>query len=383
MCSEMSLLTIRCKLQPSTSDTVSFERTVQAFADACNDVLKVARAKETFSKYTLQKLCYEHISETYGLSANRGELTAALAIRALARVGKRKGRSSGGFKATSVDYDQRILSVDVKREVVSLSTVDGRLKVPMHIGNYQRHLLRTAESIQGGQLVKGKREWYIHLQCKFAEETPQPTKGFLGVDLGIVNLATTSDGDTHSGEAVEKVRQRYSKHRSSLQKKGTKSAKRRLKKIAGNEARFRKDQNHKIAKSVVDTAKRTERGIKLEDLSGIREGTRVRRKDRAKHSGWSFFQLREFIEYRCVRDGVPLALIEARNTSRTCHQCQHCEKANRKSQAEFKCLQCDYSAHADYNASQNIAGADVLQPIVWWVEANPVHDVPHVQAHAL
>ncbi|MFX7400841.1 transposase, partial [Acinetobacter baumannii] len=89
---------------------------------------------------------YRELRERFGLSAN-------LAVRAIARVGKRKGHKVGGFKATSVDYDQRILSVNLDTEVVSLSTVDGRVKVPMQIAGYQRHLLRTAKSIQGGQLV--------------------------------------------------------------------------------------------------------------------------------------------------------------------------------------------------------------------------------------
>ena len=371
----MSLLSVRCKVQPSASQAESLGRTVDAFTAACNYILRVAREADTFSKYRLQSLTYNDVRAEFGLSAN-------LAIRAIARVGKRKGKRTGGFKATSVDYDQRILSL--KDEVLSLTTVDGRLKVPLSIGNYQRHLLRTALSIQGGQLVRGQKgKWYIHLQCKFADETPQEPTGSLGVDLGIAQIATTSDGETFTGAEVETKRQKYLRHRSSLQKCGSRSAKRRLKEISSREARFRADVNHVIAKSVVSNAKRTGRGIQLEDLSGIRDRTRVRRKDRAKHAGWSFFQLRSFIEYRCVRDGVPLATVDPRNTSRTCNLCGYCDKANRRSQAEFVCKSCGYSANADVNAAQNIARAAVKQPIVTWVESKSVHDAPQLQAHAL
>ncbi|MEX2535947.1 MAG: transposase [Trueperaceae bacterium] len=340
-------------------------------------MLKVARAEQNFSKFVLQKLTYQDVRAGFGLSAN-------LAVRAIARVGKRKGKRTGGFKATSVDYDQRILSVKIKDETISLTTVNGRLTIPLKIGGYQRHLLRTALSIQGGQLVRGqKSKWYIHLQCKFADETPQEPNGALGVDLGIQNLATTSEGQTFTGANVEQARQKFLRHRSSLQKRGSRSAKRRLKKVAGREARFRRDTNHKIAKHVVETAKRTGRKLKLEDLSGIRDRVRLRRSQRAKHSGWSFYQLREFVQYRAVRDGVPLGLVDARNTSRTCSACGHCEKSNRKRQAEFRCCSCGYSANADVNAAINIAMADVVQPIVAWSGCSSVHDAPAVTSPRL
>jgi putative transposase len=373
----MSLLSVRCKLVPQSSQAKSLGRTVDQFAAACNYVLKVARAEQAFNKFALQKLAYQDIREKFGLSAN-------LAVRAVARVGKRKGKRTGGFKATSVDYDQRILSVKVADETISLNTVDGRLTIPLKIGGYQRHLLRTAESIQGGQLVRGaKGKWYIHLQCKFADETPKEPNGTLGVDLGVENIAADSDGNRYSSAKVEAIRQRYARHRRSLQKCGSRSAKRRLQKLSGREAYFRKNENHCVAKTLVETAKRTSRGIKLEDLAGIRERVRLRKSQRAKHHGWSFYQLRSLIEYRCVRDGVPLGLVDAAYTSRTCWSCGCKDKANRRSQAEYQCVSCGYSAHADVNAARNIARAAVKQPIVAWVEASPVHDIPQLQAPVL
>ncbi|WP_245393669.1 transposase [Allomeiothermus silvanus] len=142
----MSLLSVKCKLIPNASTADKLSRTVDQFANACNYALRVARQENVWNKFALQKLVYRELRERFGLSAN-------LAVRAIARVGKRKGHKAGGFKATSVDYDQRILSVNVKDEAVSLSTVDGRVRVPMRIAGYQRHLLRSAKSIQGGQLV--------------------------------------------------------------------------------------------------------------------------------------------------------------------------------------------------------------------------------------
>ena len=359
---DMSLLSVKCKLQPDSSVAKSFLETVNKFADACNYVLQGARSANVWNKFELQKRFYLEIRKEYGLSAN-------LAIRALARVGKRKGKLTGGFKATSVDYDQRIMSVDLEREIVSLSTVNGRVKAPMSIGNYQRHLLRTAKSIQGGQLVKAKNGgWYIHVWCEFDDLAVLTPNGFLGVDLGIVNLATDSDGNVYSGANVEATRERISSLRAALQSKGTKSAKRHLKQLANKEARFRMDTNHKISYDIVQTAKRTEKGIKIENLEGIRSRVKVKRGQRAKHHGWAFFQLRQFLEYKALRHGVPLGAVNPAYTSRTCIECGCCEKGNRKSQSVFQCLACGYTANADLNAAQNISRAEVLQPIVGTIE---------------
>jgi IS605 OrfB family transposase len=174
------------------------------------------------------------------------------------------------------------------------------------------------------------------------------------VDLGIVNLATDSDGNTYTGEAVEKVRRRRHESRRSYQKTGTKSAKRRLQRLARREANYRRNENHRIANDLVNLAKGTGRGIALEDLKHIRERVTVRAKDRAKHSGWAFAQLQAFVCYKAKLAGVPVVFVDARNTSRTCSVCGHCETSNRKSQSEFACQHCGFSENADRNAARNV-----------------------------
>lgn len=352
----MSVLSVKCKLMPDADTANKLLRTVDQFAGACNYALQVARRENAWNKFALQRLVYRELRERFGLSAN-------LAVRAIARVAKRKGHKAHGFKAASVDYDQRILSVNVTDEVVSLSTVEGRVKVPMRIAEYQRHLLRTAKSIQGGQLVRGRDSWHIHLWCEFADPPALDPQGMLGVDLGIVNLATDSDGETYSGKHLNSVRHRYRRLRQKLQKKGTKSAKRLLKRLSGKERRFANDVNHCISKRIVAKAQRTGRGIALEDLRGIRERVRLRRPQRATLHSWAFFDLAQKIRYKAERAGVPVVFVDPRNTSRQCPACGHTEKANRKSQALFHCVVCGYSGPADYIAACNIASrASVNRP---------------------
>jgi putative transposase len=175
------------------------------------------------------------------------------------------------------------------------------------------------------------------------------------VDLGIANLATDSDGNRHSGKVVEEVRRKHNLQRKRLGKRNTKGAKKKLKRIAGKEARFRKHQNHVISKALVEIAKDTDRGIAVEDLTGIRDRLPVWGKDaRNRLSGWSFAQLVAFLSYKARLAGVPLVKVDPRNTSRTCVECGHCEKANRTSQGKFSCVSCGHAANADVNAARSI-----------------------------
>ena len=106
------------------------------------------------------------------------------------------------------------------------------------------------------------------------------------------------------------------------------------------------------------TAKRTGRGIGLEDLKGIRERVTARGGDaRNRLSGWSFHQFFRILSYKAQAAGVPVVQVDPRNTSRTCAECGHVAKSNRKSQAEFECGACGHHDHADKNAARNIRNA--------------------------
>src|SRR6185437_2918498 len=74
---------------------------------------------------------------------------------------------------------------------------------------------------------------------------------------------------------------------------------------------------------------------------------------RNRLSGWSFGQLYAFVAYKAELAGVTVVTVDPRNTSRTCAECGHCSKSNRKSQSEFVCKMCGHRAHADSNAARN------------------------------
>ncbi|MFF1906964.1 RNA-guided endonuclease InsQ/TnpB family protein [Kitasatospora sp. NPDC058218] len=179
--------------------------------------------------------------------------------------------------------------------------------------------------------------------------------GFVGVDLGIVNIATTSTGYRAAGRGLNRHRKRQLDLRKKLQAKGTKSAKRLLKKRNRRERRHAANVNHIISKTIVTTAERTGHGIALEDLGGIRDRVRLRKDQRTQLHSWSFHQLGRFIAYKARRAGVPLVHVDPAYTSQECSDCHHIDRKNRVGQATFACRACGTVLNADDNSSHNIA----------------------------
>lgn len=239
----------------------------------------------------------------------------------------------------------------------------GRQTLTFMCGERQARLLlsRQGES----DLVYRKGAFYLLVTCNVDVPAPDDVDSVLGVDLGIANLATDSDGDMYSGAQVEHRRQWYAKRRSALQSVGTKSAKRRLKKLSGRQRRFHSNTNHVISKQLVAKAKGTARAIALEDLTHIRKRTTVRHQQRARQHNWTFGQLRSFVQYKAALAGVRVFAVDPRNTSRSCSVCGFCDKRNRPSQAIFRCLSYGHTISPDINAALNIAyRAEVMLPMV-------------------
>src|SRR5713226_5092247 len=317
--------TMLLKLAPTTEQHQALLDTMHAFNAACNYVASVAFAEKTANKFALQKMVYGELRTTY-------KLAAQLAIRCISKASeayKREKSIRPTFKPEgAIVYDERVMSFKGLLSV-SLLTLSGRVLVPFQVGGYQQARM---DAIKGqADLLYRNGVFYLAVTLDVPEPLPGEPQGTLGVDLGIINLATDSEGETFSGEQVERVRTRHQALRQRLQKRGTQSARRHLGKLSGREKRFRKNTNHVISKRIVQKAKAHHQGIAIEDLRHIRQRTErtVRKSQRAKHSSWSFWQLRFFLSYKAALAGVPLHTVDPAYTSRTCSACGHCEKANR------------------------------------------------------
>jgi IS605 OrfB family transposase len=341
-------LTLQLQLLPTADQKADLLATMARFNEAATYAAKVGFEAKVYGQVTLHRLCYREIRERFALSSQMAVRAIAKAVECFQRD---KTRCPAFKPRSAVCYDQRVLSFKGLTEV-SLWAMTGRLRMPFVCGAYQRQ--RQGRIKGQADLVYRQGKFYLLCTIDLPESAPVAPGDVLGVDLGIVNLATDSDGKTYSGEAVEKVRRRHHRNRRRLQRKGTRGAKKRLRKLSGREAGFRRHQNHVISKAIVVKAKGTDRGIALEDLKGIRDRVTVRRRDRARHAGWSFFQLRSFVEYKARLAGVFVVAVDPRGTSRTCNQCGQCEKDNRPDRDTFRCLHCGYSTQADLNAALNL-----------------------------
>jgi putative transposase len=355
------------KLEPSPEQHAALLSTMEAFNAGAQHAADVAYEKRLANKIALQPF-------VYGELRARFELPAQMAIRAIAKAVeayKRDKRVHVRMKPHgAMVYDERIMSFKGLTHV-SLASLAGRLKIPIRYGKYQQARLDRVK----GQADLLYRDGTFYLAVTIDLPTPPPTEtaDVLGVDLGIVNVAVDSEGEVHTGKEIRTCRARYLKLRQGLQSCGTKSAKRHLRKVKRKESRFVKHVNHCISKKLVQKASMGQRALALEDLTGIRERTRatVRKSQRYERISWAFFQLRQFIAYKAQMAGIPLILVDARNTSRTCPECGHCAKENRRSQSVFLCVKCGFQANADFVGATNVCrrgrestGRPVTRPMV-------------------
>jgi putative transposase len=255
----------------------------------------------------------------------------------------------------SIRYDARTYRL-LPLDRVSLNTLEGRITARLLPGQRQHEMLVDPDSKVGGaELVWRGGIYFLHVTQR--KEAPDVTSAneAIGIDLGICNVATDSEGEQFTGAEVREKRRRFVTRRTALQRVGTRSAKRRLKQMSGRERRYMKQVNHTISKALIKKATVSRKALALEDLTGLRESVTVRREQRYEQHSWAFFQLRLFLTYKAAWAGVEVRLVDPAYTSQTCSCCGHCESANRQSQSSFRCQQCGFCCHADYNSARNIA----------------------------
>lgn len=342
----MPTRTICCKLLTTPEIAHSLALTSLQFSNACNYILQQAIEHRTNNAITLHKICYKESRVKFDLSAN-------LVIRCIRRVaamltplkGKRKAPRS--FSPKSIDYDARIFTYKAEEEAITLKTVDGRYKIPLQLGEFQRQAL-AGQTPSSATVICRNGVWYIHIVI---ETDPIACEGKtpMGIDLGITNIATSSTGMKIQGKKRQEFKAKCAKTRSSLQAKQTKGAKKVLKRMAVKERRRIQHENHELSKQLVEEAKRHNCGvIRMEQLKAIRERTKTWNKHLNRMvAGWSFFQLQNFVTYKAALIGILVEFVDPRYTSQTCHQCLQLGSRNRE---RFSCTACG-EWHADHNAA--------------------------------
>lgn len=378
MISMEQIHTVVCQLSPTPDQCTQLANTCERFAEACTYVHETL-APALRNKDRMQALIYFDVRERFGLSAN-------LAIQAIRRVaGARKSAQALGstveaFAPTSVPYDARIFSFRERDWTVSLTVLHGRERLSMRLGDYQREKLHGQKPKAATLCQQPDGTYALHIQLHSTPPVPDEPIDVLGVDLGRIDIAHTSDDQTWSGRQLTDIRDHNTHLRGVLQykaSKGTRSTRRRcrqlLARLSGRERRFQRHTNHGISKALVAQASARTSALALEDLTGIRARTNQQprpKAERRRGNSWAFFQLRQFVAYKAQAAGVILHLVPAAYTSQMCHVCLHLGQRRGK---HFACTNqaCHWTGDSDLNGARNIRilGLQVSQARGPWVHS--------------
>jgi IS605 OrfB family transposase len=337
-------------LPDSPAQAALLRETLERCNAACNWLAALSAATGIRRQYDLHKIGYADMRARFGLAAQVAARCIAKVADSLKAGDKKTQRTF--HRHAAQPYDERIFRFLPGKDAVSIWLLGGRQCIQFASGKRQRELLKRAKGQVDLMFVRGK--WMLAATCDADEAPMLGADDAIGIDMGIVNLAVDNSGKSYTGAQVDDVRRRQHSRRRALQKVGTRSAKRALRRASGKQARFQRHTNHVLSKTIVADAERGRCLIALEDLQGIRNRVQAKRHQQARMANWGFHELRNLIAYKAMLAGVAVVFVDPRNTSRGCSCCGLIDKRNRPSRDKFECIGCGVAAPADHNAARNI-----------------------------
>jgi IS605 OrfB family transposase len=350
------LRTASIKLEVTPDQFANLAQLQAAYANACNSIVPIAIEHRCWNRVALHNLTYRMVRESTPLGSQmvcNAIFSVCKAFRSMKEHNKTKNGASVPavrFKRTSVHFDKRTYSL--KGDSVSLYTLNGRITARLRLGEHQRRI------IEGGipkeaDLVFRKKHWYFNVVIESQDQKVTNEFGLVvGVDVGENNLAAISTGKVFGGEQLRDQRDRHLALRRRLQSNGSQRAKQKLRQISGKEARRVKHINHETSKAIVAEVLTTGASkITMENLTHIRTRIKVGKRMRGRLHRWAWRQLQAFIEYKASTAGIEVEYVNPAYTSQTC---SNCGSIGKRIKHRFECL-CGLRAHADLNASRNLA----------------------------
>jgi putative transposase len=350
------LQTVRLRLVLGSQEGERLAETVRQYAQAFNFVSRVGWKQKRIVGEALHKKTYSRLRKKLDLPSQLVISARMKAVEALksARTLKKQGRAASEpeTRNPSVRLDARSYRLDWKNLQARLTVIGGRIQVPVRLDRHSEQFrdLKTASA----ELLRKPKGWFLHVTVKREVEDPVPKGKIVGVDRGIRRPAVTSQGKYLGKPVWRDIEERMRSLRSRLQVKGTRSAKRHLRRLQGRLARFRLDCDHKLSYRLVRSCEPGDT-IVFEDLTHLRNRVKVRGPSaRRRLHSWSFARLGDLVGYKAAFRGICVASVDPRDTSRRCPQCDHREAANRKSRKRFHCVRCGFERNADLVGSWNI-----------------------------
>jgi IS605 OrfB family transposase len=346
-------------LQPSIAQVGALAETSRQFTSAFNQAVRLGWREGVCNATKLHYLAYYPVKTDHPALVsdliNQARVKAAEALRsafALRKAGRKVSMPQSA--ACPPRYNRHTYRVDWESQTVRMSTTASRQTIRFRVVDYAAKYV--GYPVDTADLIERGGKWWLHVVVTVPALEVEPTTQVVGVDLGINRPAVTSNNRFLGQRRWKAVEGRYFRQSRALQKKGTKSAKRHLRKLKRRRARFRKDADHVLSKQVVAAA---EPGatVVLENLKDIRKRMKAKQRSQTKrrmHS-WPFANLKTKIEYKAEERGCRVVVVDPRHTSQACSRCGHTARNNRRSQSVFICRQCGYHLNADLNGARNIA----------------------------
>ncbi|MCQ4117275.1 RNA-guided endonuclease TnpB family protein [Ligilactobacillus sp. MP3] len=370
-------------LEPNVG--MKFSKTMEQYRLACNYVSEyLFNNNFLLNKNEVQKVIYNTIREKFNL---KSQMTISCIRSVIARYKtvktqmarrpyKYQDQNTGEWyrEVRDLNWLHKPISfnrpqVDLQRNrdwsylssgQLSINTLDGRVKVEPICRGFNQYLDGTWK-FGLAKLLKSSGKWYLHISAtkEVADFDKQTVKHVVGLDRGLRFLATSYDeqGKTafFDGQAIMRKRAKYQKLRATLQAKGTKSAKRRLKKLSGRENRWISDVNHCLSKTLVQKYGANTLFV-LENLNGVSfERTDLSKALRNQNKLWAFYQLEQFLTYKAHLHNSEVVEVSAKYTSQRCPKCGIIKKDNRHHEKhEYHCTNCGYCSNDDRIGAMNI-----------------------------
>ena len=355
------VVTAKIQIHPERSVRKSLDRSMVQYSLACDRISEVIFQTHNLNQAQLQEQLYEELRERFGLKSQM----ACSSIRTV--IAKYKTILSEENQWIQPKFRKPQLDLVWNRDyslvqgVFSVNTLDGRIKAPFDINGMEQYFDKDKFKFGTARLVCSKRKYYLHIPVTSEVEDCGVSEiaNVVGIDRGINFIAVSYDSKGKSsffdGGKVKHKRAHYKELRTELQKRGTASARRRLKKIGQRENRWMSDVNHCVSKALV-TSNPSKTLFVLENLKGIRGATeKVRRKDRYVQVSWSYYDLEQKLKYKAQRNSCLVINVDPRYTSQCCPKCGHIEKSNRDKKLHcFCCKNCGYRSNDDRIGAMNL-----------------------------
>jgi len=285
----------------------------------------------------------------------QARMKAAEALRSAFALQKQNRQVSMPVSAACPPrYNVHTYKLDWESQTVRISTTRERHTIRFDIPEYSQKY--AGFPVGTADLMARDGTWWLHVVVTVPAPALEATDAVVGVDLGLTRPAVTSENRFLGKRRWKAIEGRTFHLKRALQKKGTKSAKRHLRRLRYMQARFRRDCDHVLSKQIVQSAEPGST-IVVENLTDIRKRVKAKKRTETKrriHS-WSFAQLRTLIEYKAEERGCRVVAVDPRHTSQQCSRCGHTARNNRRSRGRFVCRACGLELHADLNAARNIA----------------------------